>query len=187
VGDLAIVALERIRRGCQTATQQLRCNTMRRRVHGASALERHPGRRTQDELKVRCERLVRRQRFAALEHRTNNAHAERPLGEQPIQHRILRCEVDVRVNDATRLLLCFVGDDERIDEALPADAGHLEEEAIERSPVVIEEAGRLSERLCDRSCREIVADLTAESACALLGLGGFLLQKVADEGGSCFS
>jgi hypothetical protein len=141
-------------------------------MHGARAGDRDPGLGARHQREDRLPRAVRRKRGAALERGAHHVGRERALGEEPVEDRVLGGEVDVRVKHVTRSCALLVGVDERIDQALPSDAGHLEEERVERAPVVVEEAGRLTERLRDGARREIFAPEHRA-----------LLQEIADERG----
>ena len=120
---------------------------MRGGVHRSRAARGHPWLRPRHQLDVGDERLKRRKRRPGVEHRPHDAHRERSLGEKPVQDGMLGGEVDVRVHDRPRAVRLLVRTHERVDEASPPEARDLEQEAVERSPVVIEKARRLTERL----------------------------------------
>ena len=152
--------------------EELRGDAVQRGMDGARAGERDRGLRARDEHEDRLPRSVRRKRSSALERGAHRVGRERALREEPVEDRVLGREVDVRMKDVARRSVLLVGANERVDEALPSDARHLEEERVERSPVVVEEAGRLTERLRDGARGEIFAPEHRA-----------LLQEVADERG----
>jgi hypothetical protein len=66
-----------------------------------------------------------------------------------------RREIHVRVDDGARFSRALVLTDERVDEALPSQPRYLEEEAVERPPVVVEKPRRLTELVGQVARRQI--------------------------------
>ncbi len=149
---------------------------MRGGVHRSRTAWGHPWLRPRHQLDVGDERLKRREGRPGVEHRPHDAHRERSLGEKPVQDGILGREIDVRMHDRPRAVRLLERTHERVDEASPSEARDLEQEAVERSPVVVEKSRRLTERLGHDACAELVAKLRDVVARAAP-----LLQQITDE------
>lgn len=153
--------------------EELRCDAVDGRVHSADASERDPGLGARDQREDCLPRLEGRQRGPALERRARDVGRERALRKQPVEDRVLGGELHVGVKDVPQSCVLLVSANERVDEALPAEARDLEQERVERAPVVVEEAGRLTECFGNASRGEILAPERRA-----------LLEKIADERGS---
>jgi hypothetical protein len=137
--------------------EELRGDAVQGRVHGACASERDPGLRARHQREDRLPCLEGGERSAALERCAGGVRGERALREQPVEDRVLGGELHVGMEDVARCCALLVGANERVHEALPSEARDLEEERVERSPVVVEEAGRLTEGFRNAARREILA------------------------------
>lgn len=152
--------------------QRLRDEPVGCRVERARACERDVGQRAgeqRDELLEASEGGEGRSSGEALLH---DRLGKRALGKQPVEDRVSEREVDVGVDDRREAPLLLVRAHERGDEAPPADPRHFEEERVEGSPVVVDEAGRLAELTRDPARRELGP--LERRAC---------LEQIADRGG----
>src|SRR5262249_28231569 len=102
-----------------------------------------------------------------------NAWRQGSFGQEPVQDRVCVGKRDVRSPDRGRLPVGQVRIANGCHETLPAKTRDVEEEPIERPPVVIDEAGGLSEGPSHEASGKLLTPKLSPS-----------LQKITDDPGS---